>query len=72
MRAQKKSQKEFIKLLVLFMAIITPWILGIVYFSKPADSETERSIKLGTWDTPEWQKLIEPSLADKDTRLAYD
>jgi len=28
--------------------------------------------KLGTWDSPEWQKLIEPTLADNETRLAYD
>jgi octaheme c-type cytochrome (tetrathionate reductase family) len=46
MRIEKESKKEFIKLLVLFMAIITPWILGIAYFSKPADSVAEHSIKL--------------------------
>ena len=28
--------------------------------------------KMGTWDTPEWQELIEPTMADKDTRLSYD
>jgi predicted metal-binding protein len=29
-------------------------------------------VKLQTWNTPEWQELIEPSLADEKTRLAYD
>jgi len=28
--------------------------------------------KLGTWDTPEWQELIQPTLADEETRLAYN
>ena len=46
MRAHKKSQKEFFKLLILFMAIIFPWILGIMYFSKPAENDTKHSIKL--------------------------
>jgi len=28
--------------------------------------------KLGTWDSPEWQKIIGPLLADEKTRLSYD
>jgi hypothetical protein len=28
--------------------------------------------KLGTWDTPQWQEMIEPNLADEKTRLTYD
>lgn len=28
--------------------------------------------KLGTWDLPEWLELIEPTLSDKKTRVAYD
>lgn len=28
--------------------------------------------KLGTWDSPEWQEMIRPTLADEETRLAYD
>ena len=28
--------------------------------------------KLGTWDTPEWQDMIAATLADEDTRRAYD
>ena len=29
-------------------------------------------IKLGTWNTPEWQEMIKPTLTDEKTRLAYD
>ena len=28
--------------------------------------------RLGTWDTPEWQEMIQPTLADEETRLAYN
>ena len=28
--------------------------------------------KLGTWQAKEWDKLIEPTLSDEETRLAYD
>lgn len=28
--------------------------------------------KLNTWDTPEWKELIQPTIADEKTRLAYD
>jgi len=28
--------------------------------------------KLGTWDTPEWEELIKPTMSDHDTRLSYD
>ncbi len=27
---------------------------------------------LGTWGSPEWQEIIQPTLADEQTRLAYD
>ncbi len=27
---------------------------------------------LGTWESPAWQKLIEPTMAPEDVRLAYD
>jgi predicted metal-binding protein len=27
---------------------------------------------LGTWDAPEWQDLIRPTLADREIRLSYD
>jgi predicted metal-binding protein len=28
--------------------------------------------KLGTWNTDEWRKMIEPTLCNEKTRLAYD
>jgi len=28
--------------------------------------------KLHTWDSPDWQKIIEPTLATESVRLAYD
>ena len=28
--------------------------------------------KLKTWDAPEWREIIEPTLTDEQTRLAYD
>ena len=28
--------------------------------------------KMGTWDSPKWQGLIEPALTDEAVRLAYD
>lgn len=28
--------------------------------------------ELKTWDTPEWQNLIKPTLSDEQTRLAYN
>jgi hypothetical protein len=28
--------------------------------------------KLGTWDDPEWKKIIQPTWTDEKTRLAYD
>ncbi|MCK4397338.1 CGGC domain-containing protein [candidate division WOR-3 bacterium] len=27
---------------------------------------------LRTWDSPQWKELIQPTLADEETRLAYD
>ena len=29
-------------------------------------------MSLKTWDSPEWQDIIEPTLTDEKTRLAYD
>ena len=28
--------------------------------------------KLGTWDSPEWQEVIRPAMADENTRLDYN
>lgn len=32
----------------------------------------ETHTKLGTWNSGKWQELIEPTLSDKETRLAYN
>lgn len=32
----------------------------------------ETHAKLGTWNSGKWQELIEPTLSDKETRLAYN
>jgi hypothetical protein len=29
-------------------------------------------MQLGTWEAPEWKELIQPTVADEKTRLAYD
>lgn len=29
-------------------------------------------MKLGTWDSPKWKEIIQPTLADEKTRLDYD
>ena len=29
-------------------------------------------MELGTWDAPRWKAIIQPTLADRETRLAYD
>ena len=28
--------------------------------------------KLGTWESPKWKELIQPTLADEEVRLSYD
>jgi predicted metal-binding protein len=28
--------------------------------------------KLGSWESPEWKKIIEPTLVDERTRVSYD
>ncbi|MEN8224708.1 MAG: tetrathionate reductase family octaheme c-type cytochrome [Bacteroidota bacterium] len=42
----KESQKNFIKLLILFIAIILPWIAGVVYLSINKDMKEDRVVKL--------------------------
>ena len=32
----------------------------------------ETHTKLNTWNTPKWEKIIKPTLADKETRLEYN
>ena len=42
----KGSQKNFVKLLILFIAIITPWIIGIAYVNRAKADKKESTIKL--------------------------
>ena len=42
----KQSQKNFVKLLILFVAIITPWVLGFLYVKKPASNQRADQVKL--------------------------
>jgi predicted metal-binding protein len=28
--------------------------------------------QLGTWDDPEWKEIVQPTMADEETRLSYD
>jgi len=42
----KESQKNFIKLPALFIAIIIPWVIGVVYVNSADDEGRERTIKL--------------------------
>ena len=46
MLSVKDSQKNFIKLLILFIAIITPWILGYEYFQRSIADEKDQTITL--------------------------
>ena len=32
----------------------------------------ETHMELGTWDSLKWQEIIQPTLADERTRLAYN
>jgi predicted metal-binding protein len=29
-------------------------------------------MKLNTWDSPDWQEIIQPTLTDEETRVSYD
>jgi len=53
--------------------IKTKYGLEVVYGTHPIPQKyLNMHDKLGTWDDPEWQKIIEPTLADEKTRLSYD
>jgi len=53
--------------------IKTKYGLEVVYGTHPIPQKYfNMHDKLGTWDDPEWQKIIQPTLADKKTRLSYD
>ena len=42
----KESQIKFIKLLILFVAIILPWIAGVIFFSIIKDNNKGKAVKL--------------------------
>ncbi len=42
----KESQKNFIKLLILFVAIITPWVIGFLYVENTQNRQKAEQVKL--------------------------
>jgi predicted metal-binding protein len=51
----------------------TQYGLEVVVGTHPIPEKYRRiHEKLGSWDTPEWQQWILPTIADQPTRLAYD
>ncbi|MBN2297811.1 MAG: CGGC domain-containing protein [Deltaproteobacteria bacterium] len=53
--------------------ITTKYGLEVVYGTHPIPQKyLNMHSQLGTWDKPEWKKIIEPTMADGETRLSYD
>jgi len=53
--------------------IKTKYGLEVVYGTHPIPQNyLNMHDQLGTWDNPEWQKIIQPTIVDKETRLSYD
>ena len=53
--------------------IETKYGLEVVYGTHPIPQKYFlMHEKLGTWKSPMWQKIIQPTLVDKELRLAYD
>ena len=53
--------------------IKTKYSLEVVYGTHPIPQKYRNVYdQLGTWDNPEWQKIIQPTLVDKRIRLSYD
>lgn len=53
--------------------IKTQYGLEVVYGTHPIPQKYLKvHTPLGTWDAPEWQEIIQATLADEETRLAYD
>ena len=47
--------------------------LEVVYGTHPIPRKyLDMHDQLGTWDAPEWKEIVEPTMADEETRLAYD
>ena len=53
--------------------IKTKYGLEVVYGTHPIPQKyLDMHDKLGTWDDPCWQEIVEPCMADAATRLAYN
>ncbi len=53
--------------------IRTKYDLEVVYGTHPIPQKyLNMHDKLGTWNAPEWEKIIQPTLGDEKTRLAYN
>jgi predicted metal-binding protein len=53
--------------------IKTRYGLEVIYGTHPIPQKYfNMHDQLGTWRSPEWEKIIEPTLTDEKTRLAYD
>ncbi|MFH0975161.1 MAG: CGGC domain-containing protein [Spirochaetota bacterium] len=53
--------------------IKTKYELEVVYGTHPIPQKyLNMHNKLGTWDNPEWKKIIQPTFADEETRVSYD
>ncbi len=53
--------------------IIARYGLEVVYGTHPIPQKyLDMHDQLGTWDDPECQEIIQPTLVDKKTRLSYD
>jgi predicted metal-binding protein len=47
--------------------------LEVVYGTHPIPQKyLDMHGRLGTWDDPLWKQIVEPTMADERTRLAYD
>jgi predicted metal-binding protein len=53
--------------------IKTKYGLEVVYGTHPIPQKYfTMHDQLRTWDDPEWQKIIQPTLVDEETRVSYD
>jgi predicted metal-binding protein len=47
--------------------------MGVVYGTHPVPEKYYQThLALRTWESEEWEKIIDPTLADETTRLSYD
>ena len=47
--------------------------IEVVYGTHPIPQKyLDMHEKLGTWDEPEWEGIVQPTMTDEETRLAYN